>query len=848
MESERPNKEEPKGSNHNHSHAVMAQDRWMLDDSPQGLRLSIFNHLRYSLARDFLSATQREWWMATCQAISDRVIEKYIRTNAYHHECNSRRVYYLSLEYMMGRLFNENLNNLSIEDPVLDAFRELGLRYEELQEQEPDMGLGNGGLGRLAACFLDSLATLEFPSVGYGIRYEFGLFSQEIKDNKQVEHPDNWLKFGNPWQIERPEYAVNVKLYGHIETRFNEKGESVPEWVGTKTLVGIPWDVMIVGYNVQTVNFLRLWESAASNEFDFKVFNEGGYIDAVREKVMGETISKVLYPNDTTEIGKELRLVQQYFFVACSLKDIIRRFRRENSDWNHFADKVAVQLNDTHPAVAVVELMRILLDDEGLDWDHAWGICQKVFSYTNHTLLPEALECWSVALFQKVLPRHLQIIYEMNHQFLHDEVEVKWPGDVEKKRQLSIIDEGYGQKMIRMAHIAVIASHTVNGVAALHTELLKKKLFCDFNQLYPNKIINITNGISPRRWLHSCNPELSYLIDDKIGTEWVSQLERLQELEAWADDAEFHQRFMAIKHRNKENLAQVIAHSCGVTVNPHAIFDVQVKRIHEYKRQHLNLLHIITLYYQLLHNPSLDIHPRVFVFAGKAAPGYVLAKSMIQSISRVGEVINNDKRIQDKLKVVFIPNYSVTLASRIIPAADVSEQISTAGKEASGTGNMKLALNGALTIGTLDGANIEIRDAVGDDNIFIFGMRVEQVQHLLTEGYNPYHYYNSNEALRTILDWFVSDYFVDKDNHALIHLKQSLLDGGDRFMVLADYEAYCNKQKEVDLAYRDKASWARKAILNTARMGYFSSDRTIKEYAEKVWHLNPLPSTCILKR
>lgn len=748
----------------------------------------------------------------------------------------------------MGRLFNENLNNLGIEDPVLDALRELGLKYEELQDQEPDMGLGNGGLGRLAACFLDSLATLEYPAIGYGIRYEFGLFAQEIKDNKQVEHPDNWLKMGNPWQVQRPEYAVNVPIAGRMETTFNEKGEAVSTWVDTKTLVGIPWDVMIVGYDVQTVNFLRLWESVASKEFDFKVFNEGGYIDAVREKVIGETISKVLYPNDTTEMGKELRLVQQYFFVACSLRDIIRRFKRDKNDWKAFTEKVAIQLNDTHPAIAVIELMRILMDDEGMDWGSAWSICQEVFAYTNHTLLPEALECWSVAIFEKLLPRHLQIIYDLNHQFLHTEVEAKWPGDGEKKRHLSIIDEGYGQKMVRMAHIAVIASHTVNGVAALHTELLKQKLFADFNELYPNKFINITNGISPRRWLHSCNPELAYLIDEKIGTDWVSQLEQLKGLEEYANDSEFHERFMEIKRRNKEHLAAVIAKDCGVVVNPDAMFDVQVKRIHEYKRQHLNLLHIINLYYQLLHNPSMEMHPRVFIFAGKAAPGYFLAKDIIHSINRVGEVINNDKRIQDKLKVVFIPNYSVTLATKIMPAADVSEQISTAGKEASGTGNMKLALNGALTIGTLDGANIEIRDAVGDENIFIFGMHVDQVQHLQKEGYNPYHFYNTDNDLRTILDWFVSDYFVGKEDRALVHVRQSLLDGGDRFMVLADFDDYCKKHRELDAAYRDKAGWARKAILNTARMGYFSSDRTIKEYAEKVWNLCPLPSTCILKR
>jgi starch phosphorylase len=582
------------------------------------------------------------------------------------------------------------------------------------------------------------------------------------------------------------------------------------------------------------VNYLRLWESTASRDFDLDVFNRGGYVDAVREKAESESISKVLYPNDSTEGGKELRLVQQYFFVACSLQDIISRHRRSNDTWDSLPDKAAIQLNDTHPAIAVVELMRILIDDEMLPWDQAWEICTKTFAYTNHTLLPEALEKWSVPLFERVLPRHLQIIFEINRRFLDEVVAKEWPGDTQKLAELSLIEEGAPQQ-IRMAYLAVVGSHTVNGVAALHTELLKKHLFATFHALYPGKIQNKTNGITPRRWLKACNPELSSLIDQKIGNEWPGDLDRLRELENYADDSDFQQEFMAIKRRNKERLAALIKDECGIEVSPDALFDVQIKRLHEYKRQHLNLLNILTQYRRLLQNPDLSMVPRVYVFGAKAAPGYELAKEIIYAINAVGEVINKDERIRDKIKVAFIPNYRVSAAEIIIPAADLSEQISTAGKEASGTGNMKLALNGALTIGTLDGANVEICEEVGDDNIFIFGLTVEEVEALWAGGYCSIDYYWKDEELREIIDWISSDSFAPRGTFAGI--RNNLLDGGDPYLALADYRAYVEAQAEVDEAFKDEAGWAKKAILNTARVGKFSSDRTIREYAEEIWNL-----------
>ena len=806
----------------------------------EGLKESILNHLKFTLARDTETATQRDWWISTCHAVHDRILERFIRTMAVHNAKNVRRVYYLSLEYLMGRMMRNNIMNAGLYEIARDALAQLGLSLEELEDQEEDMGLGNGGLGRLAACFLDSLATLEYPAVGYGIYYEFGIFRQNFVNNQQVERPDTWRKFGCPWEIVRPEYTKTVRLYGHVETQFDNFGNPHPAWVDTREISGLPYDIPICGYGGGTVNFLRLWEARASQDFDFDIFNRGGYVDAVRDKAEAETVSKVLYPNDSAEAGKELRLVQQYFFVSCSLQDIIRRWRKRNSDWQTFPEKASIQLNDTHPAIAVVELMRLLVDEEGLPWDSAWALVRRVCNYTNHTLMPEALERWSVSLFEKVLPRHLQIIFEINRRFLQEDVESMWPGDNDKKRTLSMIEEG-GQKMVRMAHLCVAGCGHVNGVAALHTELLKRDLFAEFDALYPGKIKNKTNGITPRRWLLACNPALAGLITETIGDGWARDLDRLRGLEKAISKKAFRDSFHSIKQANKVALADIVRVECGVEISPEAIYDVQIKRLHEYKRQHLNLLHILHLYRRLLHEPGADIHPRVFFFGAKAAPGYFLAKTIIHAINAVAATINSDTRIGGKLKVVFMPNYRVTLAEKMIPAADVSEQISTAGKEASGTGNMKFALNGALTVGTLDGANVEIQEEVGPENIFIFGRTVEQVAEIRARGYNPYELYYNDENLRAIVNWIGSGYFTHGDSDALMPLKHSLLDGGDPYLVLEDFADYVRAQEAIDAAYRDTDAWTRMAILNTARVGKFSSDRTIHEYAREIWDLRAVP-------
>jgi starch phosphorylase len=764
-----------------------------------------------------------------------------IATQAVHNTQNVRRIYYFSLEYLMGRLFGNNLLATGLLDTAKVALESLGQDFDRIRESEVDMGLGNGGLGRLAACFLDSLATLDYPALGYGIYYEFGLFKQAFQHGNQVEAPDNWIIFGSPWEVVRPEYTQEVRIFGRVENVFDDRGNYRPRWVGTKTILGVPHDIPIAGFGTKTVNLLRLWASKSTEDFDLAAFNSGGYVEAVREKAVGETVSKVLYPNDKTENGKELRLVQQYFFVACSLRDLIRRhFRSPGNGWANFSDKVAVQLNDTHPAIAVVELMRILTDEEHLVWDDAWAIVSKTFAYTNHTLLPEALEKWGVGLFERVLPRHLQLIYDINTHLMVA-VEAKWPGDNDKKRICSLIEEN-GHKMVRMANLAVAGSHAVNGVAALHTALLKKDLFPEFDALYPGKFQNKTNGITPRRWLLKSNLRLSSLITQKLGGEaWVRDLDRLRGLEAFADDPAFQREFMAIKRANKVELAAIIREQCGVEVSPDALFDVQIKRLHEYKRQHLNLLHILALYRRLLQNPSLDIVPRVFVFGAKAAPGYDLAKNIIRAINVIGSHINADARIGGKLKVAFLPNYRVSLAEKIIPAADLSEQISTAGKEASGTGNMKLMANGSLTIGTLDGANVEIREEVGDDNIFIFGLTVDEVEALWAKGYKPWDYYHADEELRAVVDWLGSDYFTPGEQGAFSHVHGSLLHGGDPYLLLADFRSYSDAQARVDAAYRDQSKWAKMAILNTARVGKFSSDRTIREYARQIWALTPVP-------
>jgi starch phosphorylase len=806
------------------------------DKLVENLKSAIQRQLRLILARDLGSATKQELWMATSLALREMMVDRFIETQKEHSKQDARRVYYLSLEYLMGRLLNVNLTNMGLKKAVSDALSDLGFDLDVLYDEEHDMGLGNGGLGRLAACFLDSMATLDLPAVGYGIHYQFGLFKQEFQGGKQVEKPDDWLKNGNPWEIARPQYSQKVLLYGHVEHSYDNLGNYSPKWVASKEIVGIPYDLPIVGYGANTVNFLRLWESKASEQLDFQVFNQGGYVEAVREKAMGETISKVLYPNDETESGKELRLVQQYFFVSCSLQDIIRRFRKKERSWEEFPKLAVIQLNDTHPAVAIPELMRIFLDLEHLSWDISWSLVEQTFAYTNHTLLPEALETWSEGLFAKVLPRHIDIVREINRRFVENTLSQKWPNDPELFNRMAILADG----QIRMAFLSVVGSQSVNGVAALHTKLLKEKLLKDFAELYPNKFNNKTNGITPRRWLLGSNPKLSNLVTSIVGDGWVTNLDQLRGLEKVADDPSFQQEFLAIKKLCKKQLSGVVSEKLGIQISEDAIFDAQIKRLHEYKRQHLNLLHILTLYRRLLNNPKLDIPSRVFLFGAKAAPGYHLAKVIIHAINLVGSRINQDSRINDKLKVAYIPNYGVSLAEKIIPATDLSEQISTAGKEASGTGNMKFALNGAVTIGTLDGANVEILEEVGEENIFIFGKTVEEIEELKVSGYNPKSYYEQDDELKAVLDWLSSDFFASSEGCVLSDLSNSLLEWGDPFYVLADYRAYIDAQDAAGEAYKDPARWASMAIRNIAGSGKFSSDRTISEYAKDIWNLNPV--------
>jgi len=802
-------------------------------------RDAILRHLKSTFARDRVTATRNDWWMATCMAARDQMLERYIDTQAQHASKNVRRVYYLSLEYLMGRVLTNNLVNLQLREAATAALADLGQDLEALADEEADMGLGNGGLGRLAACFLDSLATMDIPAVGYGIHYEFGLFRQTFAQGRQVEVADNWLANNNPWLLRRPNYRVSVPLYGRVKHSTDDRGNHCAELVETRNLLGMPWDIPIAGFAGSSVNFLRLWESKAASEFDFRAFDRGGYVEAVHERDSSEIVSKVLYPNDSTESGKELRLVQQIFFVSCSLQDILRRHRRTNANFNNLPAKAAVQLNDTHPSIAVAELMRLLVDVERLTWDEAWGLCSQVFSYTNHTLLPEALETWSVPLFEKVLPRHLEIIYEINRRHLED-VEKRWPGDDARKTELSIIQEG-SPKRIRMAHLAVVGSHHVNGVAELHSRLIRANLFPGFNELWKGKFVNVTNGVTPRRWVRGCNPELGVLCDEIAGKGWESDLGRLRKLDALADRPAFQSRFLAIKRANKVRLAARIKELVGVEVSPDALFDVQIKRLHEYKRQHLNLLHILHLYRRILNEPNGQFTPRVCIFGAKAAPGYALAKHIIHAINRVAAVINSDARVRGLLKVVFLPDYRVSLAERIIPAADLSEQISTAGKEASGTGNMKLALNGAVTIGTLDGANVEIAEEVGAENIFIFGLQVEEVEKLWADGYDPHAVLAADPELAALLDWLRSDTFTPEQAGALSPVVDSLVDGGDPYLVLTDFRSYVDAQAKAEKAFLDRRRWAAMAIRNVARCAKFSSDRSIGDYAKLIWKTKPHP-------
>lgn len=806
----------------------------------QSIEQSFASHLKYTLAKDEYSATQRDCFKSIAYSVRDRLVERWIETQQTYHRKEAKRVYYLSMEFLIGRLLGDALINLGLYENSELALRELGYDLNQLREFEADAGLGNGGLGRLAACFMDSMATLELPAYGYGIRYEYGIFSQKIRDGYQVELPDQWLRYGNPWEIERPEYIYVIKFYGRVKENKAPDGTPTYEWVDTDDVIAMAYDVPIPGFRNNTVNNLRLWSARATREFNLEYFNTGDYDRAMEDKIQSESISKVLYPRDDLWKGRELRLKQEYFLVSATLQDIVRRYKKSHSDrFASFPDKVAIQLNDTHPALAIPELMRILMDDEGLSWEEAWPITYKTFGYTNHTVMSEALEKWSVERLSNLLPRHLQIIYEINRRLL-DMIREKFPGDLPRLSRMSLIEEG-APKRIRMANLCVVGSHSVNGVAELHTNILKNRVFKDFYELWPEKFNSKTNGITQRRWLYLSNPALSKLISEKIGEGWIRDLYQLRKLEAFADDEEFQEKWRAAKQANKQKLADYIREKNGVVVPVDSLFDVQVKRIHEYKRQLLNVLHVVTLYNQIKENPESVKVPRTVIFGGKAAPAYFIAKLIIKLINSVAEVVNNDPQVGERLKVVFIADYGVTLAQTIIPAADLSEQISTAGYEASGTGNMKLALNGAITIGTLDGANVEIREEVGEENIFIFGLTADQVVELKSSGYSPWPYYQNTPKLKRVLDMIASGYFSPGESALFQPLLDSLLNKGDNYMVLADYAAYLACQQKVSEAYLNQKLWWKKSILNVARMGKFSSDRTISQYANEIWNVQPVP-------
>ena len=801
--------------------------------SPDEIETEICRHMRYALGRDCDNLTERELFWTVALAARDKMVDGMFRTEKKYVDAKAKRLYYLSMEFLMGRTLGNTLINLGLWESCKEAFEKRGADIDEVRETEPDAALGNGGLGRLAACFLDSLASLGMPGFGYGINYEYGLFKQEIQEGQQVEKPDNWLAYGTPWQIERPDEAVLVPVYGSVETREID-GKYTPVWLDTKPILGVPHDMPVPGYG-GAVNYLRLYSARSAEEFDMQAFNQGGYQQAVEDQIATETISKVLYPSDIQAAGKELRLLQEYFLVACAVHDIVRRYRLEFDTWDEFPSQVAMQMNDTHPAISVAELMRVFVDVHGLDWDKAWAMTTGTLGYTNHTLLSEALEKWSVGLLGHVLPRHLQIIYEINRRFL-EEVAEKWPNDGGHQIRMSIIEEGTDKK-IRMAHLAIVGSHSVNGVSALHSELIKSDLVPDFYQLWPEKFNNKTNGVTPRRWLLKANPGLASLITSAIGNGWITELDKLRGLEAFADDSSFQAEFSAVKSANKASLAAFVHETQGLSLSPDSLFDVQVKRIHEYKRQLLSVMHVIHEYLSLVDEGVEPAVPRTYVFAGKAAPGYWAAKQIIKLINSVASVVNGDPRALGKLAVVFVPDYRVSVAEKIIPAANLSEQISTAGKEASGTGCMKLAMNGALTMGTLDGANIEIKEEVGDDNIFIFGLSADQIQTMRSRGtYRPWDYY-SDPATKRVLDALNSDRFCPAEPGAFQWIFESLLNGGDEYFHLADFPSYLKAQREAGLQYRDPTVWTRKAILNVARTGKFSSDRTIAEYASDIWNI-----------
>lgn len=802
------------------------------DMTKDGVEKSFLANREYALAKDQYTATLNDDFWALAIVIRDRLIERWITTQQRYHRENVKRVYYFSLEFLIGRLLANNILNLGLKEEVTQAMEDLGFDIEDLFECEADAGLGNGGLGRLAACFLDSMATLNIPAHGYGIRYDYGIFKQRIINGYQVEFPDEWLSKGNPWEFARLEYTEKVRFYGHTYTFHDTKGKLRVKWVDTEDVLAMAYDMPVSGYKSDVVNTLRLWSAKSSEEFDFRYFNDGDYERAVYNKVSSENISKVLYPNDNLSQGKELRLKQEYFFTAASICDIIRRFKMENSDLRHLHEKIAVQLNDTHPSLAIVELMRILIDEENLEWDTAWGITVKVFAYTNHTVMPEALEAWRIPLFANILPRHMELIYEINLRFLK-EVAVKFPGDIGRLRRMSIIEESEPKK-IRMAYLAVVGSHSVNGVSALHSGLLKTELFKDFYEFFPEKFNNKTNGITQRRWLLKSNARLSNLISDTIGQGWITNLFELEKLLPFQQDSAFCDKWQEAKLNNKAALVKYIYKTTGVSVNPESMFDMDIKRIHEYKRQLLFCLYIVSEYLKIKNNSSAHFVPRTFILGGKAAPGYFMAKLIIKFISSIAEVINNDKVIGDKLKVVFIENYRVSLAERLFPAADLSEQISTAGTEASGTGCMKFMINGALTIGTCDGANIEIAEAVGKENIFIFGLTVQDIRKFKESGYLSQEYIERSAVLKEVLRLIQSNFFSTVDYDRFRPLVDSLL-FHDQYYLCADFDAYRSTQESVSDLYQDKKEWTRKSIINVAKSGKFSSDRTIKEYASQIW-------------
>jgi glycogen phosphorylase len=808
------------------------------NDAP--LESDVVDHIRHTLAKDQFSATEMDRYLALAMTVRDRLADQWSKTSQTYHQEDVKRVYYLSLEYLLGRSFANNVINLGLEGPVRDAVKSLGMTWEQVVGLEHDAGLGNGGLGRLAACFIDSMATLGLPGYGYGIRYDYGIFRQEIRDGWQVEQPDNWLKFVCPWEIERSEIRVPVQFGGYVaEEPDPATGQSRRRWIAEQSVIGVPYDYPVVGYRNGTVNTLRLWSARALEEFDFQFFNNGEYVRSYEKRIASEYISKVLYPNDNIDQGKELRLKQQYFFVACSLQDIVRRYKGDHGDLRQFAAKNAIQLNDTHPALTVAELMRILLDIENLDWDEAWRITQATCAYTNHTLLPEALERWPVRLIERLLPRHIEIIREIDSR-LKKLVVAKFPGDNARSERMAIVESG-DDAHVRMAHLAVVGSHTTNGVADLHTELLKGTLFKDFNEMWPERFQSKTNGITQRRWLVACNPELSSLITSKIGDGLATDLYQLKNLEQYAGDKQFLQDLLNVKAEKKRQLAQYIETQAGIHVDSSWIFDVQIKRLHEYKRQFLKALHVVHRYLELKDNPDLDVPPRIVIFGAKAAPGYITAKLVIKLINNIASLVNGDPQTNQKLKCVFLPNYGVSLAEMIIPAADISEQISTAGKEAAGTANMKFALNGAVTVGTYDGANIEIREQVGEDNFILFGARVEEIERVRAEGsYDPYAVYDSNPSIKRVIDYLLNDALEQGDYQLFRPLVDDLLSGGDRWMVLYDFASYLDAQARSDQLFQDRETWAKMCLMNIANTGIFSSDRTIDQYARDIWNVQPV--------